>query len=191
MSDVDAAVTPAYVAYYYPRGNGTAGGGTGFIIDAAVATAPYGHDQTRVGFLGKLATTDWLHGEWYGVIGAWNPLASDEHVLPEVAQFWSTVGQKLVAGGLQFPNEDSSTFAVGDAGTGRVIWDNALSELRISQNGAAYTDVLLGTTQANGAQAAIFGTNLGPTNLTSLTPTLWAVTKINGAKYSFPLWPTT
>lgn len=88
-------------------------------------------------------------------------------------------------------NEDSTTYPFGPATKAKLIWDNALSELRISQSGAAYTDVLLGTTQANGAQAAIFGTNLGPTNLTSLTPTLWAVTKINGAKYSFPLWPTT
>ena len=171
MSDVDAAVTPAYVAYYYPRGNGTAGGGTGFIIDAAVATAPYGHDQTRVGFLGKLATNDWLHGEWYGVIGAWNPLASDEHVLPEVAQFWSTAGEKLVVGGLQLPNEDSSTFAVGDANTIRIIWDDTLKKLMGSIDTAPYVPLFTSTVMTYNWSLMTnltTGTEDGSSNLTSI-----------------------
>ncbi len=110
--------------------------------------------------------------------------------LQQVLEARAATGVNLF-GGLQFPNKNSGTYPVSDATAARLLWDNTLSELMISKSGAAYTDILLGTTQANGAQAAIFGINLGPTNLTSLTPTLWAVTKINGVKYSFPLWPTT
>lgn len=140
-SFVDADLTPYQIAYYYPRGNGTAGGGTGFVISAAFGAAPYGHDHERVGYMGKLAANDWIGGEWYASINAWNPLAAAEHTLVEVAQFWSTVGENIVVGGLQLPNDAAGTLALSDANTIRLKWNQAAGKIQVSANGGAYANL--------------------------------------------------
>ena len=131
-----AGVTPGFIAWYDPGTIADAiGNGTGFWTGWGTGSS-FVPDHLTGGLSVTMLALD-VNGSMQ--VSLWG--RADHSTINKLVTWDNAVGQRLLNGGIQYPNVNSGTFPVSEANTGTIVWDQTAGKFKASVNGGAFVNL--------------------------------------------------